>query len=128
MIKRVIVGSLLAIALLGAGIAIGASSNGDWGRGHDVVVSGGTSGTTDAGQTIVVSTGHGAPGFFFFPVGLLFFLLFVFVVVSFFRRGGRRGGYWRYGEGGGGPAWLDDWHRRAHERPETHDDAGSTSA
>ena len=49
------------------------------------------SGTTDAGQTIVVTDGHYGHGFFFFPFGLLFFALFLFLVFSLFRRG-RRGG------------------------------------
>ena len=126
MVKRVIVGVLLAGALLGAGIAIGASSNGDWGRGHDAVVVHGTgSGATD-GQTIVVSDDHwGGPGFFFFPFGLIFFLLFLFFVASAFR-GGRRSGSW--GHGDHRSAWLDDWHRRAHEQPETTDDRGSPAA
>jgi hypothetical protein len=124
MIKRVIVGSLVALALVGAGIAIGASTNGDWGRGHDaVVVTGGASGAMDAGQTIVVSDGHWGPGFFFFPFGLLFFFLFFFLIVSFFQ-GGRRGGHWRSGSG---PAWLEEWHRRAHEPSNTHETEGPTS-
>ena len=126
MIKRVIVGSLVALALVGAGIAIGASTNGDWGRGHDaVVVSGGASGATDAGQTIVVSDGHWGPGFFFFPFGLLFFFLFFFLVASFFR-GGRRGGFGRRGDGG--PAWLEEWHRRAHEQRDSRDDPESPAS
>ena len=126
MIKRVIVGSLVALALVGAGIAIGASTNGDWGRGHDaVVVSGGASGATTAGQTIVVSDGHWGPGFFFFPFGLLFFFLFFFLVASFCRRG-RRGGFGHRGDGG--PAWLEEWHRRAHEQRDSRDDAESPAS
>jgi hypothetical protein len=108
---RVVIGTLVAIALLGAGVAIGAGADGDWGRHHDAVVISGGSGATDGGQTVVVRDDH-APGFFFFPFGLLFFFLLLFLVVSFVKRG-RRGGHWR--DGGGGPAWLEDWHRRAHE-------------
>jgi hypothetical protein len=111
MIKRVIAASLVALALVGIGVAIGASADGDWGRGHDSVVVSNGSGAADTGQTIVVSDGH-YHGFFFFPFGLLFFVLFLFLVFSFFRRG--RGGPW----GRGGPQWLEDWHRRAHEEPE----------
>ena len=126
MVKRVIVGSLVALALVGAGIAIGASTDGDWGRGHDaVVVTGGASGATDAGQTIVVSDGHWGPGFFFFPFGLLFFFLFFFLVASFFRRG-RRGGFGHRGDGG--PAWLEEWHRRAHEQRDSRDDPESPAS
>jgi hypothetical protein len=122
MIKRVVIGSLVALMLLGAGIAIGASADGHWGPGHEtVVVRGGGTGTANTGQTIVVSDGH-YHGFFFFPFGLLFFLLVLFLVFSLFRRG-RRGGPWHHG---GGPAWLEDWHRRAHERDAT--DAGSTGS
>jgi hypothetical protein len=123
MIKRVVIGSLVALTLLGAGIAIGASADGHWGPNHDTVVvhSGGT-GAANGGQTIVVSDGH-YHGFFFFPFGLLFFFLFIVLVFSFFKRG-RRGGPWRYG--GGGPGWLEDWHRQAHERNAR--DAGSTGS
>jgi hypothetical protein len=113
MIMRVIAASIVALALVGIGVAIGANSDGDWGRGHDAVVVSNGSGTADTGQTIVVSDGH-YHGFFFFPFGLLFFALFLFLVVSFFRRGGRRGGPWSRE----GPKWLEDWHRRAHEEPE----------
>jgi len=113
MIKKVIAASLVALALIGIGVAIGANADGDWGRGHDAVVVSNGSGTADTGQTIVVSDGH-YHGFFFFPFGLLFFALFVFLVISFFRRGGRRGGPWSRE----GPQWLEDWHRRAHEGPE----------
>jgi hypothetical protein len=120
--KRAIIGTLVALTLLGAGIAIGASADGDWGRHHDEVVISGGSNATDGGQTVVVSDRH-EPGFFFFPFGLLFFFLFIFLVISFFKRG-RRGGPWRYG--GGGSAWLEDWHRRAHERDAT--DAGNTGS
>jgi hypothetical protein len=121
MIKRVVIGSLIALTLLGAGIAIGASADGHWGPGHDtVVVSGGGTGAENTGQTIVVSDGH-YHGFFFFPFGLLFFVLALVLAFSLFKRG-RRGGPWRYG--GGGPAWLEDWHRRAHDRDAT--DTGTT--
>jgi hypothetical protein len=123
MIRRVIIGSLVALTLVGAGIAIGASADGNWGPNHDtVVVRDAGTGSGDAGQTIVVNDGH-YHGFFFFPFGLLFFLLVLFLVVSLFKRG-RRGGPWRYG--GGGPGWLEDWHHRAHERDAT--DAGNTSS
>jgi hypothetical protein len=122
MIKRVVIGSLIALTLVGAGIAIGASANGHWGPGHEtVVVRGGGTGAGSAGQTIVVSDGHDHG--FFFPFGLLFFFLFIVLVFSLFRRG-RRGGPWRYG--GGGPGWLEDWHRQAHERDAT--DAGGTGS
>lgn len=122
MIKRVVVGALLAAVLLGTGIAIG--SHGNWERGHDAVVVHGTgSGGTD-GQTIVVSDGHwGGPGFFFFPFGLLFFVL-VFVLVASAVRGARRGGHWHRVDRG--PAWLDDWHRRAHDEPDQKDDGGTS--
>jgi hypothetical protein len=122
MFRRAIMGTLVAVTLLGAGIAIGASADGDWGRHHDAVVISGGSGATDGGQTVVVRDDH-APGFFFFPFGLLFFFLFLFLVFSFLKRG-RRGGPWQYS--GGGSAWLDDWHRRAHERDTT--DPGSTGS
>lgn len=117
MIKRIIIGSLIALTLIGVGIGIGTSTDGNWGRHHDaVVVNAGGSGAADAGQTIVVSDGH--PGFFF-PFGLLFFGLFVLLVISALRRGGRGGGSCgRSGRGtgsSGGPPWLEDWHRRAHE-------------
>jgi len=120
MIKRVIIGSFIALALIGAGIGIGASADGDWGPRHDaVVVTGGSSGAANAGQTIIVSDGHYGHGFFFFPFGLLFFGLVFFLVVSLFRRGGRGAGPCRRGGGGpgstGGPRWLEDWHRHAHE-------------
>ena len=123
MIKRVVVGSLIALTLLGVGIAIGASTDGHWGPGHDTVVvhDGGASGGSSS-ETIVLSDGH-YHGFFFFPFGLLFFLLVLFLVFSLFKRG-RRGGPWRYV--GGGPDWLEDWHRRAHERDAT--DTGNTGS
>lgn len=105
MIKRVIVGALVALTLVGAGVAIGASADGDWGWNREAVVISDGSGATDAGQTIVVTDGHG------FPFGLLFFALVLLFVFSAFRRG-RRGGPWR--NRSGGPARLEDWHRRAH--------------
>lgn len=122
MINRVVVGSLIALTLLGLGIAIGANADGQWGSRHDTVVvdDGGTS-AESSGQTIVVSDGHYHGFFFFFPFGLLFFLLVLFLVFSLFKRGRR--GPWRYG---GGSGWLDDWHRRAHERDMT--DAGDTGS
>ena len=109
---KVIAGILVALALVGIGVGIGASADGNWGPHHDAVVVSGGSGTTDAGQTIVVTDGHYGHGFFFFPFGLLFFALFLFLVFSFFRRG-RRGGPWNGSRGG--PQWLEDWHKRAHE-------------
>jgi len=123
MIKRVVVGGLIALTLLGVGIAIGASTDGHWGPARDTVVvhDGGTS-AGSGGQTIVVSDGH-YHGFFFFPFGLLFFFLVLFLFFSLFKRG-HRGGPWR--NGGGGPRWLEDWHRRAHEGDGT--DAGSTGS
>ena len=120
MIKRVVIGTLVALTLVGAGIAIGASADGDWGRHRDAIVVKSDSSATDGGQTIVVSDGH-YHGFFFFPFGLLFFLLVLFLVFSLFKH--RRGGPWR---NGGGPGWLEDWHRRAHERDAT--DAGGTGS
>jgi hypothetical protein len=120
MIRRVVIGSLVALTLLGAGIAIGASVDGDWGRNRDAVVI--SSGSDATGQTIVVRDGHGPAGFFFFPFGLLFFVLVLILVFSLFRRG-RRGGPWRYG--GGGPAWLEDWHRRSHEGDATDAETSS---
>ena len=123
MTKRVIIGSLVALTLLGAGIAIGASADGQWGPGHEtVIVRGDGTGAGNAGQTIVVSDGR-YHGLLFFPFGLLFFLLFLFLVFSLFRRG-RRGGPYRYG--GGGPAALEEWHRQIHERDAT--DAKTTGA
>jgi hypothetical protein len=110
MIRRVIIGGLIALTLLGAGIAIGAAADADWGRHRDAVVV--SSGSDTTGQTIVVRDGHGPAGFFFFPFGLLLFVLVLVLVFSLVKRGSR-GGPWRYG--GGGPAWLEDWHRRAHE-------------
>ena len=120
MIKRVVIGALIALTLVGAGIAIGASVDGDWGWHRDAVVISDGSGATNAGQTIVVSDGN-PHGFFFFPFGLLFFVLVLVLVFSLLKRG-RRGGPWR--NGGGGPGRLEDWHRRAHERDAT--DAGDT--
>ena len=38
MYRRVIIGALLALALLGAGIGIGAAIDGDWGPGRDAIV------------------------------------------------------------------------------------------
>jgi hypothetical protein len=120
---RVVIGTLVALALLGAGIAIGTGADGDWGRHHDAVVISGGSSATDGEQTVVVRDDH-APGFFFFPFGFLFFFLLLFLVISFVKRGRHRGP-WRDG-GGGGPAWLEDWHRRAHEHDAT--DAGTTGS
>jgi hypothetical protein len=107
---RIIAGILVAVALVGIGIGIGTSVDGNWGP-HDAVVVSGGSDATDAGQTIVVADGHYGHGFFFFPFGLLFLALFLFLIFSLFRRG--RGGPWK--GSGGGPQWLEDWHRRAHE-------------
>jgi hypothetical protein len=109
MVMRVIAGILVALALVGIGVGIGTSADGDWGPRHDAVVVSGGSGATDAGQTIVVADGHDGHGFFFFPFGLIFVVLFLFLVFSFFRRGGP----WKGSRGG--PQWLEDWHRRAHE-------------
>ncbi len=113
MIKRFIVGIVVALALIGAGIGIGASIDGDWGPRHDAVVVNSGSGAADAGQTIVVSEGHG-----FFPFGLLFLGLAFLLVASLLRRAGRGGGRCGRGHGpgsGGGPGRLEEWHRRAHE-------------
>ena len=114
MFKRAVVGGLMALTLIGAGVAIGVSVDGDWGHRDAIVVSGGTgSGAADAGQTIVIRDGHYGPGLF----GLFFVLLILFFVLSAFKRGGRGRGHWKHGGPGstGGPAWLEDWHRRAHE-------------
>ena len=91
MFRRVILPVIVGLLLLGTGIAIGASAH-DWGHHHDmVVVSGGGAGTP--GQTIVVTSPHPYP-YFFFPFGLFFvgFLLFLFFGVFRRRRwGGGRG-------------------------------------
>ncbi len=120
MIKRVIVAGLVALTLLGAGIAIGASTHDGWRHhGDAVVVSGAGTSAGAAGQTIVVTEGHGPP-VFFFPFGLLFLVFVVLLLASAFRRRSGRG----CGPGGpGGPAWLGEWHRRAHE----HEDGSSPS-
>ena len=63
---------LLALALVGAGIGIGASFNGDWGPRRDHVVVTNVGGdAAHGGQTIVVTDGGWHHGF---PFGLLFFL------------------------------------------------------
>jgi hypothetical protein len=87
MIKRVVVGTIVALALLGTGIAIGSHWHG-WGPNHDTVVVHGT-GTT--GQTIVVSQAH-PYGFFFFPFGLFFAVFLIFLITGVFRRRRWRGG------------------------------------
>ena len=66
---------------------------------------------------------HGPFGFGFF--GFLWPLLWIFLIVLLFRglfwggRGHWGGGPWRYGPWahgpGGGPQWLEEWHRRQHE-------------
>jgi len=131
MLKRVIIGGLIALTLLGAGIAIGASTNDGWGPHHDAVVVTGTgTGAADGGQTIVVNEGHGPYGFFFLPFGLLFILLVILLIASAFRRRGARGG--ACGPRGprerGGPPWLEEWHRRAHESPPSSDPGGAAPA
>jgi hypothetical protein len=63
-------------------------------------------------------------GFFGFLWPLLWIVLIIFIVRALFR--GPRGywgrGPWGYGPGGhgpcgggGGPQWLEEWHRRQHE-------------
>jgi hypothetical protein len=89
MIKKVVIGTLVALTLVGARIAIGECTDADWGWHRDAVVINDGSGATDAGQTIVVSDGRGNPGFF--PFGLLFLVLVLVLVFSVVRRG-RRGG------------------------------------
>lgn len=63
---------------------------------------------------------HGPFGFGFF--GFLWPLLWIVLLVLLLRglfRGGRGhwgGGPWGQGPwGGGGPRWLEEWHRRQHE-------------
>jgi hypothetical protein len=53
-------------------------------------------------------------GFFGFLWPLLWIVLIVFIVRALFR--GPRG-YWGHGPwgSGGGPQWLEEWHRRQHE-------------
>ncbi len=127
MYKRVIIGALLALALLGAGIGIGAAIDGDWGPTRDAVVVH-DAGTGDAGQTVVVTNGHG-PHFFFFPFVPLFFLFVIGVIVLLTRRGGRGRGGWGGGPGGGNaPPWVEDWHRRAHEGDAPAGPGGTTPA
>ncbi len=120
---KFIAAALAALALVVVGVAIGAASDGDWGR-HDAVVVSNPTGGTESGQTVVLADGHWGHGFFFFPFGFLVFLLLVFLVVSFIPRG-HRGGPWN----GDRSRWLDDWHRRAHanEPGSEGPDRGSTS-
>jgi len=54
------------------------------------------------------------PWGFGFGFGPLFFLLFWFLAVRLFFCGGFYRRRW-YGEGYGGPAAFEEWHRRAHE-------------
>jgi hypothetical protein len=63
---------------------------------------------------------HGPFGFGFF--GFLWPLLWIFLIVFLFRalfrgpRGPWGRGPWGHGPwGGGGPEWLEEWHRRQHE-------------
>jgi hypothetical protein len=111
-IKRIIIGVVLVALLVGGGVAIGASIDGGWGR-RDVVVHAAEG--TGTGQTVVVTEHHGPHGFF--PFGLLFVGLAVLLVVTLVRRGRGRGPWSGGGPRGpgGDPAWLEDWHRRAHE-------------
>ena len=125
MYKRVIIGALLALALLGAGIGIGAAIDGDWGPGRDAVVVH-DAGTGDAGQTVVVTNGHGPH---FFPFAPLFVVLVIVLIVVLLRRGGRGRGGWGRGNGGGGaPPWVEEWHRRAHEGDAPAGPGGTTPA
>jgi len=126
MYKRVIIGALLALALLGAGIGIGAAIDGDWGPTRDAVVVH-DGGTGDAGQTVVVTNGHGPH--FFFPFVPLFFVLVVVLIVVLLRRGGRGRGGWGRGPGGGSPPpWVEEWHRRQHEGDAPAGPGGTTTA
>jgi hypothetical protein len=63
---------------------------------------------------------HGPFGFGFF--GFFWPLLWIVLLVFLFRGLYRGRGYWRGGPhgsgpcgGGGGPRWLEEWHRREHE-------------
>jgi hypothetical protein len=55
--------------------------------------------------------------FFFFPFLPLLFLFGFFVLARLLFWGGYRG-RWHHGGCGGVPPAFDEWHRRAHERPE----------
>ena len=126
MYRRVIIGALLALALLGAGIGIGAAIDGDWGPARDAIVVH-DAGTGGAGQTVVVSDGHGPHGWF--PFGPLLIVLVVVLIVVLLRRGRRGRGGWGGGPGGGSPPpWVEEWHRRAHQGDAPSGPGGTTTA
>jgi hypothetical protein len=106
-----VIGAVLLLAVVGAGIAYGIV-DGDHREVERVV-------TTTDGETLVVRDDDGPR---FFPFGFLVIPLFWFLVIgllfaAFGRR--RRGGPgpWAQGPSPGGtaPGWFDEWHRRAHE-------------
>ena len=98
--KRPFLGILLALALVGAGIGIGASVGDDWGQRHDHVVVTNVGGdAAHAGQTIVVTDGGWHHGF---PFGLLFLPFLVLLLIAVFRRR-RRGCPWDRGGPGTPP-------------------------
>jgi hypothetical protein len=83
MIKKVVIGTLVALTLVGARVAIGECTDRRLGmaprRGRD---------QRRLGQTIVVSDGRVNPGFF--PFGLLFLVLVLVLVFSVQARPSRR--------------------------------------
>jgi hypothetical protein len=101
MMKRPLLGILLALALVGAGIGIGASFGGDWGPRRDHVVVTNVGGdAAHGGQTIVVTDGGWHHGF---PFGLLFVPFVVLLVVFLVTRRRRGCGPWGGGGGQGAP-------------------------
>ena len=138
---RIVVGILLVLAVAAAVSGISAYS---YHQGlAQGFAKGAAQAPTQGGQT--PAPGPGAPypmhpygygwygpygyGFGFHPFGFFGFLwplLWIVLIVFLFRALFRGGGYWRggmWGRGpwgpgscsGGGPHWLEEWHRHQHE-------------
>ena len=111
---RIVVGVLLVLAL-----AAGISGAYHGGFVQGVAQSGHLPAPAPGAPYPMYPYGYYGYGWHFGFFGFLWPLLWIFLIVLLFRglfRGGR--GYWGGGPcGGGGPRWLEEWHRRAHEAP-----------
>lgn len=99
------IGVLLVVILVGIAVGVGA---------YNLGLSEGLEQTGRAGEVVRVIGPHG-----FFPFGLILFPLFFFGLFFLMRAafwGHRWGAPGHWGPGPrGGPAAIEDWHRRLHE-------------
>lgn len=132
---RVLLAVILVAALVGLGVWVynAGVAQGMLASGNIALPGGGTTPSNGAAPYMFYPYFYHPWGFGFWPFGLcfgvLFFLFILFAIRGLFFRGFHRRGWHGYGPGrwGNGPGeqwkenvppFVEEWHRKMHERPE----------